>query len=278
MTYRDFMKEFIKKVCMCGDSAVGKTSLIRRFVTGKYKEKYITTLGTVISKKIVKFPRKDLVVNMQIWDISGQAEFKRIQASAFRKADGALAVCDLLRPQTALSLFEWIRNLRKYAESEVPVIVLVNKYDAIDRKGKNMDEINKILDYIDCPVLTTSAKSGMNVERGFEALAEGIMTDSLRLPKSASDLVAMPEIFENPYALLDYMIMRYSKTFGDDEMSIHLIRSQAEVQGTNFNRQPKEETIKMINRMLQIINNFKGEKEAKQLRTEFMEAYKRCSW
>lgn len=272
------MKEYLKKVCICGDSAVGKTSLIRRFVTGMYKEKYITTLGTVISKKIVEMPERDFKINMQIWDISGQAEFKRIQASAFRHCQGALAVCDIIRPETAMNLYTWITNIRKYSNEKVPVIVLINKFDLIDRKKDNMEKIEKILENIGCLMFATSAKTGHNVELGFTTLAESIVSTSMELPKSALDLVAMPEIFENPYALLDYILMRFTKTFGDEEMSIHLIRKQAEARGKDFNKLPREETMLMIDHFLSLISNYKGEEEARALRLEFTEAYNRCQW
>jgi hypothetical protein len=109
-------------------------------------------------------------------------------------------------------------------------------------------------------------------------MGEMIVPISKRLPQSAYGLVVMPELFENPYAFLDYMLARFSYTFGDEELSIHLMRSMAESSGINFRNMPKEETMKMINKLTEIINNYKGEEEATNLRRDFMKAYQRCNW
>jgi small GTP-binding protein len=272
------MKTFIKKICVCGDPAVGKTSLIRRFTTGQFKAKYITTLGTVISKKVIQFPEANVTMKMQIWDISGQAEFKKIHASAFRHAEAAFVVCDILNPETAKSVDTWISNLHKYSDEKVPVIVLVNKYDLIERKSKNMDKIKSTFENITYPVLTTSAKSGYNVEQGFKILAENLIPFSKKLPTSVEEPLSMPKIFENPYAFLDYVLVRYSNTFGDVEMSTHLIRKQTETSGKDFDKMPKEEAQKIIDKITVIISNFKGKEEGEQLRTELMEAFQRVNW
>jgi small GTP-binding protein len=261
-----------------GDPGVGKTSLIRQFVSGKYDEKYITTLGTVISKKIVEFPEFDYKVNLQIWDISGQSEFKRIHSSAFRHAKGAIAVCDVMRPETAETLYDWVKNLHKSSNGNVPVIVIVNKSDLTKGSPKYIQLINNILEYINYPMFTTSAKTGDNVEIGFEILSERIANVRDILPREAEDMVAMPELFENPFALLDYVLARYTKTFGDSEMSMHLIRREVERRGNEFSNLPKEETVKIINKLTEIINNFKGEAGALELRKDFMEAYNRTNW
>lgn len=272
------MKEYIKKICICGDPAVGKTSLIRRFVTGRYDEKYITTLGTVISKKVIIFPELDVKVNLQIWDISGQSEFRRMHSSAFRHAEAAIAVCDIMRPETAESLHTWITNLKNHTKHRIPVIVLANKFDLTNNQPKYVKLVDNILEYINCAVFTTSAKTGHNVEIGFEILAQRIANVPAVLPQKAEELVAMPELFENPYSLLDYVLSRYSRTFGDSEMSMHLIRRQVEACGKDFTKMPKDETIKIINRLTEIINNFKGEASGLEIRKEFMEAYKRTHW
>ena len=91
------MQQKISKICIVGDPAVGKTSLIRRFVFDKYDDKYISTLGTKISKKDVLYNDKKIEMTMMIWDVIGQQSFKSIHKSAFKGAKGAFIVCDLTR-------------------------------------------------------------------------------------------------------------------------------------------------------------------------------------
>jgi hypothetical protein len=134
------------------------------------------------------------------------------------------------------------------------------------------------LEYINYPLFSTSAKTGYNVEIGFELLSERIANIKTLLPKKAEEMVAMPELFENPFAMLDYVLARYSSAFGDTEMSMHLIRREVERRGNDFSNLPREETIKIICKLTDIIQNFKGEAGATELKKEFMEAYNRTNW
>lgn len=272
------MKNVIKKICMCGDAAVGKTSLIRRFIINKYDDNYISTLGTVVKKKIVNLPHKNHSINMQIWDISGQAEFKRIHASAFRHADGALAVWDVTRPETARNIHLWINNLFKYSRGQVPVVILANKDDLVNKNLKFASKIRSMLEHLNYPILTTSAKSGFNVELAFQTLGEQVIENPIRGPKTVVDLVAMPEIFENPHALMDYFTVRFANIFGDEEIGMHMIRTQIEAEGINFRNLTSDDALKMIDRLVDLVSNMRGEDEAKALRKDYKRAYNRCNW
>ena len=90
------------KICLVGDSAVGKTSLIRRYVMDIFDDKYLSTLGTKVSKKqvIIKNEDREVAFTFSIWDVLGQKDFKKIQNLAFRGSKGAMLVCDLTRKDT----------------------------------------------------------------------------------------------------------------------------------------------------------------------------------
>jgi len=93
------------KVCLVGEAAVGKTSMIRRYVLDEFEDKYITTLGAKVSKKELAFdlPDKDVRVQMDmtIWDIMGEKGFRDLLKEAFfHGAKGILAVCDITRYST----------------------------------------------------------------------------------------------------------------------------------------------------------------------------------
>ena len=98
-------KHLKSKICLVGEKAVGKTSLIRRYVLNMFDDHYITTIGTKVSKKEVRVfnPEKDLLVDvdMTIWDIMGEKGFRELLKDAyFYGANGILAVCDLSRRRT----------------------------------------------------------------------------------------------------------------------------------------------------------------------------------
>ena len=87
-----------KKICMLGSFAVGKTSLVTRFVTSIFSDRYLTTIGVKIDKKIVSLAGRD--ITLIVWDIHGDDEFQRIRTSYLRGASGYLLVVDGTRRDT----------------------------------------------------------------------------------------------------------------------------------------------------------------------------------
>lgn len=158
--------KFMKKMVMLGDPAVGKTSLVRRFVKDKFRDEYIITLGAKPSKKEVKVDGKD--VTMMVWDIAGNHAIP-INPGYYSGAQGALVECDLTRAKTLKSISCWISNLRDKI-SEIPVKVLANKSDLSYWKY-DLEDIPPF----HLPPSRTSAKDGENVERSSKELAEAMI-------------------------------------------------------------------------------------------------------
>ncbi len=165
------------KICLAGEAAVGKTSLIRRFVYDQFDEKYTVTLGAKVTKKTVKAkgPEGDLEVDMAVWDIMGEKFLRELLREAyFYGAQGILAVCDVTRAETLVDLEDWKTAIEKVV-GEVPVFVLANKVDlkdeiVIDEKGLKL-----FCEDWHCPYLLTSAKTGDNVEKAFQDMAHQIL-------------------------------------------------------------------------------------------------------
>jgi small GTP-binding protein len=167
------------KVCLVGERAVGKTSLVRRYVLDEFDDRYIRTLGTKVSKKSLNVVRKDLDteydVNMTIWDIMGEKTFTDLLKEAFfTGATGILAVCDLTRKKTLKELDGWIQGVYEVA-GEVPIAVLGNKADLRSRKQLNKKDLSKLCKKYDSVAYLTSAKTGHNVESVFKELADKIV-------------------------------------------------------------------------------------------------------
>jgi len=165
------------KICLVGEEGVGKTSLIRRFVTGQFDDSYIRTLGAVVSKKTVELREhgQKVQVDMVILDIIGKRTFMQLfQDAYFSGARGVLAVFDLTRKATLRELPAWINGVRETV-GRIPVVALANKDDVKDRHEIHEDDINSTLLPIDVTVMRTSAKNGENVERAFLQLATGIV-------------------------------------------------------------------------------------------------------
>jgi len=272
------MAELIKKVCICGDPNVGKTSLVKRFVTGKYDDKYISTLGTVITKKSVSPEKSEDSLTMMLWDVSGQKEFKRIHASAFKNARGAFAVCDLTRPETAGHLQDWISNFQQYAGKEAPVTVLVNKSDLTDKNKEEFSLLCGKMGTLDVPVYLTSAKTGENVEDAFTDMANHILNvkEDKEADNDPGPMSNGAMEFGSPAVFLDFVMMRFCDALGDHEFGMHIIRKQVNDNDIDFHKVTKKQIGVLIKDLSSILGNFKGEEIAIKLRAELMNASERC--
>jgi len=168
------------KITLVGDKAVGKTSLIRRFVLDQFGDEYLLTLGAKIMKKTLQVPflYQDLVIeiDMAIWDIMGQERFRDIVRDAyFPGTSGVIAVVDLTRRETLEGIPEWIRDVREVS-GPVPTILAVNKKDLANQAAFGAAEIVAVSRDVGCEVLSTSAKTGENVPEAFERLATLVST------------------------------------------------------------------------------------------------------
>lgn len=167
-----------KKVCMLGDIAVGKTSLVRRFVHNLFDDKYLSTIGVKVSRKIVTVLRGGMVVELSIllWDLAGSEEFDRVKASYLSGAAGAVLVCDLTRAET-------LDNLNQYANGffkNVPntkLILAANKFDLMDKYQLAESQVAAAANSIGVPYYLTSAKTGDEVEHLFRHLAQLLIND-----------------------------------------------------------------------------------------------------
>ncbi len=162
------------KLCLAGASAVGKSSLVRRYVLNEFDDHYTATVGTKVSKKQVSVPLKTeepIMVNLMIWDIMGQMGFRELlQEQYFQGAQGILAVADVTRRDTLDDLYIWIDQIDRVAGS-VPIVLAVNKVDLPSEKHIPEAEIRKFAHAFDCDIVRTSAKTGENVEEVFWRLA-----------------------------------------------------------------------------------------------------------
>ncbi|MFQ5918578.1 MAG: Rab family GTPase [Thermoplasmata archaeon] len=175
-------KRMKMKVCLVGEAAVGKTSLIRRFVHDDFDDKYIQTLGTKVSKKEIDLdvPKHGkFTVDMTVWDIMGQKGFRELLKEAyFYGAKGIIAACDLTRKATLDDLDDWIEGVYSVT-GRVPIEILANKADLEEKRELTEEEVEQFSKAYDSPYHFTSAKTGDSVEEAFHNLAARIAKERL---------------------------------------------------------------------------------------------------
>ena len=171
------------KVCMVGEAAVGKSSIVRRYIHNTFDEKYTATLGARIMAKDIVVPEDtgDVAVKMMVWDIMGETTLlAAVEEGYFYNAQGIVAVCDLTRFSTFERLPEWIQRVQRVA-GDVPIALAVNKMDLKDEALILYDEyrVAQYAEEIGARWCQTSAKTGENVE----AMFQGLTTDILALAR-----------------------------------------------------------------------------------------------
>lgn len=155
-----------KKICMVGASAVGKTSLVARFVKSIFSDKYLTTVGVKIDKKTVEALGRE--VNLMLWDLAGEDEYMQLKLSYLRGSSGYLLVAD----GTRLATLETAFDLQAKVVGEIgaaPFILLLNKSDLVDEWDLDDGAMAKISE-AGWGFIKTSAKTGLGVEEAFQAL------------------------------------------------------------------------------------------------------------
>ncbi len=160
-----------KKVCMLGSFAVGKTSLVARFVRSIYSEKYHTTVGVKIDKKQVSVAGD--LVNIILWDLYGEDEFQKVHLSYLRGAAGFLLVIDGTRRET-LDKAIMLQQRTQDHLGKIPFIAIFNKFDLKDQWEIEDPTINELKEK-GWTVCYSSAKTGLGVEEAFQALAEQML-------------------------------------------------------------------------------------------------------
>ncbi len=173
------------KICFLGDSSVGKTSLIKKYVYDVFDDSYLMTMGTKVTKKkmVIEMPEYDKIFNLtfMIWDIIGDIHFRGLlHHSYLHGAGGALLVCDITRPETLESLSTWMDSLQGEGDASMPVIFLGNKSDIKVDKKLNETEVEKLADVYSALWFLTSAKTGAHVEEAFKMLGRKMIEEYLK--------------------------------------------------------------------------------------------------
>jgi len=250
-----------RKVVLLGDSAVGKTSLIRKYVMDKFDDKYITTIGTKVTKKEIELTLDEQPVHltMMIWDILGQQGYTSIQARSYKGADGVLFICDLTRKDSLDNVISyWLAELDKVAKN-VPAVLVGNKVDLQDERVVDDEVFEKFARKLDCPHFLSSAKTGENVERLFKQLGEGVVGEVARPKEPLS--VAEPKQVLTLTDAADRIMVEFVDSFGDQGVAMAIVRTQFGRAGLDISHPTKELLIRAVEYLAETERDFRSEQD-----------------
>jgi len=165
-------KKVLLKVIILGESGVGKTALLHKYVSGQFIEHHKATIGADFMTKEIKID--DKLITLQMWDTAGQERFKSLGNSFYRGADAAILVYDLTDKATFEKIDEWRDSFMRLASEkadEFPVLLLGNKHDLETQRQVSADEgAQKASDQM--IFFETSAMNGKNIEAAIKKLAD----------------------------------------------------------------------------------------------------------
>jgi len=255
-----------KKVCLIGDSRVGKTSLIKRYVNDEFDDKYIATIGAKISKKDMKISVQnnginyDIEITLSIWDLIGHRdrEYWSLLKRYYLNTDGALFVCDVTSKSTLDNLKEWITSLFNTI-GVIPFLIMANKADLQNQAEISENELSELTNHYNSDFYFTSAKTSSNVNKSFQRLSEIMAEYTLRT-----------EFISNPADVVKEIITDFCVLHGGAERAMPIINHQFKLSGVDSNNPTKQGLMQVIDRLSQVTKSFSGEELAKEQRAKYL--------
>ncbi|XP_028976106.1 ras-related protein Rab-37 [Esox lucius] len=164
-------EELLHKTILVGDSGVGKTSLLVQFDQGKFiPGSFSATVGIGFTNKVVTVD--NLKVKLQIWDTAGQERFRSVTHAYYRDAQALLLLYDITSKSSFDNIRAWLTEIHEYAQRDVVIMLLGNKADMANDRVIKRDDGEKLAREYSVPFMETSAKTGVNVDLAFTAVAK----------------------------------------------------------------------------------------------------------
>ena len=162
--------DFIFKVLLLGNSDVGKSSLLLRYVDSVWSDTFVPTIGVDFKVKTIEIDGKK--VKLQIWDTAGQERFRTVVSTYFRGAHGLFLIYDITNRDSFKNLENWLIEIEKNASENVLKILIGNKNDLEDERDIASDEGKAFANRNGMQFIETSAKMNTNVNEAFETLGK----------------------------------------------------------------------------------------------------------
>ena len=177
MSIEDY--DTIFKIVIVGDSGVGKTNLITRYLKNDFKPETKATIGVEFSDK--KYIYKNKNIKIQIWDTAGQERYRSLTSMYYKGAKGAIFVYDISSKNSFENIDKWLIEMKKTADENIKIILIGNKCDLIDKREVKEDDGKIKAKDLNVPFMETSALNCINVEKAFNFLIEEIANLEINL-------------------------------------------------------------------------------------------------
>jgi small GTP-binding protein len=185
---------YIFKIILIGNSNVGKSSILKRYIQKVFDDNYSCTIGVDFFMKSITIGEK--TIKLQLWDTAGTEKFRSITTGYYRGANAALVVFDLTSKKSFTALNEWIQNYYKYSnpDSVKNVVIIGNKCDLTESREVKEEEINDFIKDNNITYFETSAKDGKNIDECFNHMAQKLIE---QYENNDNELVKRKDLISN---------------------------------------------------------------------------------
>ena len=164
--------DFLFKLILIGDSSVGKSNILLKYLKGDFDPNSKATVGVEFGTKNIEIKNKK--VKIQIWDTAGQERYRSITSAYYKGAKGAFIVYDITRKNTFDNIDKWVSDLKINGDKNIAIILIGNKSDLDDKREVQKEEGIKKSEEYKTAFMETSALNGDNINKAFEELIEQI--------------------------------------------------------------------------------------------------------
>ena len=168
--------DYTIKLLIVGDSSVGKTNFIYRFIENRFNENYMTTTG--IDLKTMNIEIKNKKIRVQLWDTAGQEKYRAITTNLFLKVQGTLVVYDITNQDSFVNLKSWVKSIKDECGRQMQILLIGNKSDLDEKREISKDEALAYAKEEKVDYLETSSKTGENIQKAIQILCEKVLDNT----------------------------------------------------------------------------------------------------
>ena len=180
--------DYLFKILILGDSFVGKTNMIKRFLHDEFDSNTKETVGVEFGCKNFTMGPYEHIVKAQLWDTAGQERYRSLTKAYYKGAKGALIVYDITRNSTFENIDNWLIDLKTNGEKDILIMLIGNKSDLIEKREVNTDDAKAKAEQYNIAFFETSAKNGENINKAFYELIKEVYQANAEREQSGAQI------------------------------------------------------------------------------------------